>query len=86
MGKEIIPFGYIKNEKHKFHHHKNPILIFDVDINKIVVSSKISFRRKGFKYFAGQKDVKKIRPLSLHIPKISGYRRDFDETKYMSFL
>ena len=28
----------------------------------------------------------KIRPLSAFLPKISTYTRDFDETKYMSFL
>ena len=30
--------------------------------------------------------LKKIRPLCLFFPKMSGYRRDFDETKYISFL
>ena len=30
--------------------------------------------------------LKKIRPLCLFLPKMSGYRRDFDETKCISFL
>ena len=32
MGKEIITFGDIEVEKQKFHKHKNPVLIYDVDI------------------------------------------------------
>ena len=28
----------------------------------------------------------KLRPLCIVLPKMSSYRRDFDETKYISFL
>ena len=52
----------------------------------MVVSNKVSFGRKGFKYFIGYKDAKKCRPLCLFLPKMREYRTDFDETKYMSFL
>ena len=41
--------------------------------------------KKGFKFFIGYKDAKKIRPLCILIPKMSAYRKDFDETKSMSF-
>ena len=41
---------------------------------------------KGFKYFVGYKDAEKVRPLCIFIPKMSAYRRDFDENKYVSFL
>ena len=30
--------------------------------------------------------LKKIRTLSIFLPEMSAYRRDFDETKYRSFL
>ena len=33
-------------EKHKFHRHKIPISINNVDIDKIVVSNKAFFRKK----------------------------------------
>ena len=56
-----------------------------MDINKAVVSNKVSFEKKGFKYFTGYKDAKKIRPLCIFLPKMSAYRKDFDETKYISF-
>ena len=32
------------------------------------------------------KDAKKVRPLCIFLPKLSAYRRDFDESKYISFL
>ena len=49
MSKEIIKFDDTEIEKHKFHQHKNPILIDHVDINKIVASSKFCLGKKGFK-------------------------------------
>ena len=77
---------FIKIEKQKFHQCKRPISIKNIDINKIVVSDKVSFGKKGFKCFIGHKDVKKIRPLCLFLTKMCAYRKDFDETKYISFL
>ena len=37
MDKEIIKFDDTEIEEYKFHQHKSPILINDIDINKIVV-------------------------------------------------
>ena len=82
----IIKFGDIEIQKQKFHQHKGPISIKNIDINKIVVSNKVSFGKKGFKYFIGYKDATKTRPLCIFLPKTSAYRRDFDKTKYISFL
>ena len=59
MDKKVIKSGDTEIEKHKFHQHKNPILRNDIDINKIVVSNKVSFGKKGFKYSIGYKDDKK---------------------------
>ena len=82
MEKTIIKFGDIEIEKQKFHQHKRPISIKNIDINKIVVSNKVSF---GKNVFIGYKDDK-IKTLCIFLPKISVYKRDFDETKYISFL
>ena len=49
MGKEIIAFGNTEVEKRQFHQNKNPILIYDVNIGKIVVPIKFPFAKKGFK-------------------------------------
>ena len=59
MEKTTIKFGDIEIEKQKFHQHKIPISIKNIDINEIVLSNKISFGKKGFKYFIGYKEAKK---------------------------
>ena len=64
MEKTVIKFDDIKIPKQKFHQHKRPISIKNVDIDKIVVSSKVPFVKKGFKYCIGYKDAKR---LSLHV-------------------
>ena len=38
------------------------------------------------KVFIGYEDIKKVKPLCVILPKISTYRRDNAETKYVSFL
>ena len=55
-------------------------------MDRIVVSNRISFGKKGFEYFIGyENDFEKVMPLFVMLPKMSAYRKDFDETKYMSF-
>ena len=48
---KIIKSGGIEIQKQKFYQHKGPISIKNIDINKIVVSNKVSFGKTGFKYF-----------------------------------
>ena len=83
MEKTVTRFGEIEIEKQKLHSDKIPISIKKVLIKKILVSNKVSSCKKGFKYFIGYKDAKKIRPLSIFLPKMSAYRRGFNETKYI---
>ena len=59
MDKKVIKFGDTEIEKHEFYQHESPILRSNIDINKIVVSNKVSFGKKGFKYSIGYKDDKK---------------------------
>ena len=47
---KIIKFGETETEKYKFYKRKNPISIFNVDINGILVSNKV-FLDKYFRYF-----------------------------------
>ena len=43
--------------------------------------------KRNFKYFIGYKDAKKIWTLCIFLPKISAYRKNFDETKFVpSFI
>ena len=46
MGKEILTFGDVEIKKIKFYRHKSPIFLKDVDIEKVLVSNKISFGEK----------------------------------------
>ena len=55
-------------------------------IKKTVVSNKVSFGKNVFKYFIGYKDAKKFNLYAYLFQKMSAYRRDVDETNYMSFL
>ena len=58
----IIEFEDIDIQKQKFHQHIRPISMKIININKIVVSNKVSSGKKGFKYFIDYKDSRKIRP------------------------
>ena len=85
MEKTNIKFGDIKIEKQKLYQHKGPISVKIIDIIKTVISNKVSFGKKGFKYFFDYKDAQ-IKPLCIYLLKMSPYRRNFDETEYMSFF
>ena len=58
-------------KEYKFHQYKTPILINDIDINKIIVSNKLPFVKQDFKYPIGYKDAIKIKPLCVLHAKIS---------------
>ena len=77
MNKEILIFGDIGIDKSKFHYHKNPILI-DHLIDKILISNKVSFGKKGYKYYVGYKDdCHKIIPLCIMLPKMKCFFKHF---------
>ena len=64
--------------KCKFHQRESPISIDSIDIDKIVVSNKVSFGKKDFKL--------ELRTLCIVFPKMSAFRRGTDEINYVSFL
>ena len=51
MGKETLTYDNPEIEKGKFYHHKTHIFLGDIDIEKALVSKKISFGEKNYKYF-----------------------------------
>ena len=59
---------------------------YDVNIDRIVVSNKVPYCKKGFIHFIEYEDDEKGVPLCVVLPKMSRYRKTFDETKYLSFL
>ena len=51
MGQEILAFGDNEIEKNSFYRHKSTIFLKkDVDIEKVLLSSKISSGEKTYKY------------------------------------
>lgn len=81
----ILAFTDIEIEKLKFHHNKNSILMDDININKILISHKICYKKRH-KYCVGYKEDKKVKPCCIMLPKFSLHTRSFDETKWISFL
>ena len=84
MEKAVIKIGDNEIEKYKFSQNRKSVSMKKIDVDKIV-SNKVSVGEKGFKYFIGYKDAKNIRPFCIFLPKMSAYRRDFDETIYIFF-
>ena len=56
MDNKTIKFDDTEIEEYKFQPHKFAISINNIDINKIVISNKLPFDKKNFKYFL------KVRP------------------------
>ena len=47
MGKKILTFDNIETKKNKFYHNATPTFVKDENINKVLVSTKISFGEKA---------------------------------------
>ena len=72
MGKKSWTFGNIRIEKSKFYCNKTPIFLKDVDIARVLVSNKISFGKKNYKYFIGcLYNDNRVKPLDIMLPKAS---------------
>ena len=85
MGKEFLAFGNIEIEKNKFYQNKT-IFLGDVNI-EVLVSEKISFGEKNYKYFIGYLyNGNKVKPLNIMLPKTSAYVKSYDgQIKWMYF-
>ena len=88
MGKEILTFEDIKIEKNKFYCDRSPVPLRYVDIEKDLVSTKICFGDKNYKYFIGYfYNDNKVKLLHIMLPKTSGYIKYYDgQTKWIYFF
>ena len=78
MGKEILMFENIEIKK-KYYRNKIPVLLRDVDIEKVFVSKKISFGEKNDKHLIGYLyNDDKVKPLNIILPKTSIYVKSYD--------
>ena len=88
MSKEILTFGDIEIGKNKLYHNKTPILLKDIDIEKVLVSNKISFGEKNHKYFiAYLYNDNEVKPLHIMLPETSAcVKSDDGQTKWIYIL
>ena len=90
MEQKTLVFGEDCINKNAFHKDKRPINIDEVDIKRIVLSSKHSYGNKGsFKYFIGYIHVGKVfpTPLCIKLAQMNGYTKYFNNNnKYMNLL
>ena len=88
MANENLTLGNIEIGKKKFYRYKSPVLLRDVEIEKVLVSNKISFGEKNYKYFIGYLyNDNRVKLLHIIFPKTSGYVKSYDgQTKWMYFL
>ena len=86
MKKRTINFDDKKVNKKAFYKNKKPYDVYDIDAEKILVSKKESYGKKGsIKYFVGYNDEDVIRPLCVKFPQMVGYVKNFDGNKMKSF-
>ena len=72
MEKDILKFGSWNQEK-SVSFSKKAIAIDDVFIDKIIMSAEILCIKKGFEYFANNKNHEKVAPLCALLPENSGW-------------
>ena len=86
MSRKNIIFDDKKINKSNFYENKKLFYIYDIEVDKILISKKWHYGKKTwFKYFLGYNDVDVIRPLCIKLPQMVGYVRYFDSNKTMSF-
>ena len=86
MNRKNIIFNDKKFKKSNFYKNKKPSKIDDIDVNKILVSKKESYRKKSSsKYFVGYNDDDVIRLLCIKLPQMIGYVKCFHSNNTMSF-
>ena len=74
MGKDILAFGDMEIEKNKFYWHKSYVPLRDINTEKVLVSKKISFGEKIYKYFIGYLyNDHKVNPIHIMLPKTNTY-------------
>ena len=66
--------GDTEIEKNKFYRNKTPVFFKDLDIEKVLLSNKIFFGKKNYKFFIDYLyNDHKIKPLHIILPKTGAY-------------
>ena len=86
LNKGILIFSDIGIQK-PFHYPKNLFWVDYVDTAKPLISSKVSFGKRGYKHSIGYKnDDYKIKPLWIILPKMSGYLKSLFKQNMSSLI
>ena len=87
MNEKTLQFNNFIFNKKEFHRSKEPIGLFLVNVDQIVVSDKFKHNKKVFKHFVGYQEGQIVRPLCIILPQMSGYIKYFENGgKNVSFL
>ena len=82
-----IKFGDVSVDKKEFYTNKSTVSLYDVNLDKIVVSNKWKVNETSCKYYVGYKDDTLIKPLCVILLQMTGYIKYFDDgNKNMSSI
>ena len=76
MNEKTLQFNDIILIKKEFYRSKEPIDLFSVNVDQIVVSDKFK-HNESFKHFIGYQKGKIVKPLCIMLPQMSGYIKYF---------
>ena len=86
MSEKNVNFGDKKGKKSDFYKNKKVIKIYDIDVNKILVSKEEPYDTKtSFKYLIGYNDNDIIGPLCIRLPQMTSFVRKFEDNTTISF-
>ena len=87
MNEKTLKFNDITLNKKEFHRSKEPIDLFLVNVDQIVVSDKFKNNNRVLKHFIGYQKDEIVKPLCIILPQMSDYIKYFENGgKSMSFL
>ena len=87
MNEKTLKFNDITLNKKEFHRSKEPIDLFSVNVDQIVVSDKFKHNNRVFMHFIGYQKDEIVKPLCIILPQMSDYIKYFENGgKSMSFL
>ena len=80
-------FGDKKTNKSNFYKNKKLFKIDDIDVDKILISKKVSYSisKGSFKYFIGYNEDNVIRPIYTKFLQMIGYVKYFDTNNTVPF-
>ena len=84
MAEQFVKSVVVNIRNTKFYCSKHPVNVSDVDIGKIPVADEFAKNKEtDVKQIKRHKTSKKIRPLLITLPQLSGFLNKFEKTQYM---